>query len=355
MGTDDMEAASEGTSPAKVSLARWVARLCVGIGCLLALALTVLYQCVGDTYWFTDAVVVYPPVMWCIPLLLAFTPVVIGQSWRLSLVAAATLVAFFLINEEWRSLLRPKFTAESPRADVRVVTWNIYGISDWTSTLNELAQWDPDVVFFSETPDGPVSDEIRQHLQGPWEGYHWWDQGDSALLSRWPVDVLESAKVGPWDKPVLGRVAVPLSPDGATTRPLLVCGIRLLMPPSATSPTEWFGGTAQWPQIHVQRVNQYASVVDLLNANRLADEPVLLAGDFNVRAGSKSLGALNAAGYRDTWPTAGTGWGGTFMVEVPAARIDQVWTSDNMRGVRARVLRGPVSDHRYVVADLAFN
>src|SRR5690606_11190851 len=166
-----------------------------------------------------------------------------------------------------------------------------------------------------------------------------------ALLCRWPTEVLDSRKVGPWDKPVLARITLPAE-DNTSTRSLLLCGLRLLMPASASSPLNWFGGTAQWPAIHNQRVDQYRQVGELVQDNRLESEPAIIAGDFNVRAGSKSLKSLQDKGYHDTWPKAGTGWGGTFMVELPVARIDQIWASDHLKETRARVLRGPISDHR---------
>lgn len=254
-----------------------IAWISLAAGATLALVLTILYLWIGDTHWMSDAIVVYPPVMWSIPLALLLIPVLLGKSWRLIAAAAMLIFSFLLINEEWRSLLRPSMTPDTQRSDLRVITWNIYGLSDWTTVLNELQQWEPDIVVFAETPDGAASDAILEHLTGPWEGFQWYDQGDSALLCRWPTEVLDSRKVGPWDKPVLARITLPAE-DNTSTRSLLLCGLRLLMPASASSPLNWFGGTAQWPAIHNQRVDQYRQVGELVQDNRLESEPAIIAG-----------------------------------------------------------------------------
>ena len=80
-------------------------------------------------------------------------------------------------------------------------------------------------------------------------------------------------------------------------------------------------------------------------------DAAILAGDFNTTGGAKALSPLREL-LIDTWVVAGLGWGGTMDVHTPVARIDQVWVTPNIETVSARVHKGPVSDHRYLVVDM---
>lgn len=93
------------------------------------------------------------------------------------------------------------------------------------------------------------------------------------------------------------------------------------------------------------------------------DGPFVLAGDFNMAAGSRPSRQLPNS-WRDAFREAGEGFGHTFPVGMsvprwrlpitfPLVRIDYVITSPELTPRYARVPRMPGSDHFPVVADLA--
>jgi len=89
-------------------------------------------------------------------------------------------------------------------------------------------------------------------------------------------------------------------------------------------------------------------------------DAVVLAGDFNAPFGTNHLRELRAAGLRDAHQSAGRGRGGTWpetgppMGWAPKIALDHVLFSDGLRCVGARVGRAFGSDHRPVVARLAW-
>lgn len=80
---------------------------------------------------------------------------------------------------------------------------------------------------------------------------------------------------------------------------------------------------------------------------------MVLAGDFNTPARSRSLAPIRAM-LDDVWLVSGRGWGATMTADFPVARIDQVWVEPaRLRPLAAWVHHATGSDHRMVVADVA--
>ena len=330
----------------------WLGRASLTFGILLAAVLTVLYHTIGDRHWLSDIIVVFPPTAWCLAIIVLFIPVAVSGSWRLAGVAIITIISFLIINEEWLSLLRKPMTPQSPRDGLRVICWNQFTNTDWTIPFQDLSPWDPDVVVFTESPDGQASEAIHKQLTGQWKGYHWHDEGDSAILSRFPMEVITSKKIGPWDKPALARLEIPPAGNSPTTHTIILCGVRFMFSAAAQPPTALLGDLSGWPAHHKLRLAQFDNFRELLADIRGDKEQVIVTGDFNTRGGSKSLRALRKAGLHDGWPESGTGWGATYMAELPIARIDQTWLSSGLRASQSRAIRGRISDHRMVIMDI---
>jgi vancomycin resistance protein VanJ len=82
-----------------------------------------------------------------------------------------------------------------------------------------------------------------------------------------------------------------------------------------------------------------------------ADVPIILGGDFNLPAGDKLFRILPPR-IRDTFRTAGHGWGDTLANDIPFVRIDQIWCDGHFRPISTRAQKTVNSDHRMVICDL---
>jgi endonuclease/exonuclease/phosphatase (EEP) superfamily protein YafD len=311
----------------------------------LIVVLNVLYLTIGDRTPLTEYLTIWPPVLWLGLLAVVAVPLFWRQRRGPALVLAGALVLFALALIEWRALLRWGVREKSSNA-VRVMTWNIGG--GYTSKgqlLDEMAAWQPDIVFLQETPDGAASFN-EDDLTGHWQGFTWIDAGDCGLLSRWPMRELLTEQVGPWSKPQ--AVAI----DGPWEAPLLAINARLMLPSLELAP---FTGRA-WGNLveaNRQRVAQFPSLVQLVD-KRLEQESfggVMLGGDFNTDASARSLLPMRGE-LADVWRVAGRGWGATATREFPVARIDHLYISDGLVPTQAFVARSSLSDHRPLAADL---
>ena len=96
-------------------------------------------------------------------------------------------------------------------------------------------------------------------------------------------------------------------------------------------------------------------------SDRVADEslPVIVAGDFNFTPRSAQAAALRRLGLAEAQQAAGRGRGATWPVisfyrYLPGLRLDQVYVSEELTCIEARTGGGSGSDHRPVVAKVAF-
>lgn len=327
----------------KASSRGWTAVAWVLSGLLLVLLM--VHLTVGDRAPAGEWLTVWPPLLWWAPALVVSAVPLVRATPRARWTLAAALLLFALLLIEWRPLLRFGSPAESPDT-VRVVTWNVGGgYPSNAALLEELAGWQPDLVLLQESPDGAAG-FLAEDLIGHWDGWTWTDAGDCGVLSRWPVRVLATRSVGPWEAPQALAVD---RPDGDA---LLVVNVRLMLPSLRLFPVS-ASARADFAQAHRQRVGQYAALVDLVRELQAAEPfaATIVGGDFNVDAGARSLAPIRAVAH-DVWPTAGRGWGATITREFPVARIDHLHVAGGLRPTSARVAKSSLSDHRPLVVVL---
>lgn len=302
--------------------------------------LAFLYRYVGDTTWWSECLTVWPPFVWCA----VFAPraALLLKRRRFGEVAAVALGAslFLLLAVEWRTLLRRAESTDFSSPDrLRIVSWNVAG----DMPMDDLARANPDVAFLQE-----IGSLEPRHLEaGRFAGYHWKGELDPGTLSRFPIERLPTARVGPWQAPQVLKAALP---DGRT---LLLVNVRLVLPAFVVAAAS-FEAPTLLEEMHRQRVDQFPRLAALIARTVAEQRPsaTILCGDFNTPGGIASLRPLGTA-LRDVWPEAGGGWGGTMTSWLPVSRIDQCWVSSSLRAVKASVQRGH-SDHRMLVVDLEF-
>ena len=88
--------------------------------------------------------------------------------------------------------------------------------------------------------------------------------------------------------------------------------------------------------------------------------PYIVSGDFNFPETAPQHANLKRAGVREAHELAAIGRGATWPVNsifryiVPGVRIDHIYLSPQLTATTCRTGVGRGSDHRPVVADLAF-
>jgi endonuclease/exonuclease/phosphatase (EEP) superfamily protein YafD len=104
-----------------------------------------------------------------------------------------------------------------------------------------------------------------------------------------------------------------------------------------------------------------AEVSDLLELVAAEKKPVILAGDFNFTETTANAAALRGAGLLDAHELAGSGRGSTWRYRkfglthrLPGFRIDHVYIGPELTCTNAQVLDLPTSDHRPIIADVAW-
>ena len=84
-----------------------------------------------------------------------------------------------------------------------------------------------------------------------------------------------------------------------------------------------------------------------------AEKPLLVIGDFNTPSDSAHFDRLRTR-LQGAFETAGTGYAATWPMPVPVLQLDHIWTNKHLRVVRCEHETSLYSDHRAVVADVAF-
>ncbi len=305
----------------------------------------------GDSTVLGEWLVVWPPVGWLL-LLAPRLGLLLHRGERREATWLGVLGLALVLTTTWPELRplwrRPDALSRArhdelrerpapPTLALRVVTWNVSA----TTPLEVLAPLAPDLVLFTEC--GSLEPAARH----PAFASHQRVFGlDPCALSRFPARSLASERVGAWQEPLLLRVEPPAGPS------FLAVGVRLTLPAPVVALAAFEGWNALVTG-HRERILQYERLASLIERTRAREGhlPVVLAGDFNVPGGMRSLSPLGRS-LRDVWFEAGVGWGGTMTESWPVSRIDQVWVSQEISAVEAAVYRGAPSDHRLVMADL---
>jgi endonuclease/exonuclease/phosphatase (EEP) superfamily protein YafD len=338
----------------------WVPRaffiLTLGTTALLA----ILYLLLSDRTWWSECLTIWPSFLWCLGLVPMALFTLSLRRPRCCLILLGVILLFLLLTVEWRSLIRwpngrltAEFAAlrespgESDDTALRLVVWNVADyMSNRLDVLSELEPLSPDLCFLQETGDGRGSFQ-PEDLVGPWEGFHWLDEGDCGLLSRYPIHSLTPPSAYPVGTRMQATLELP-SGDRA-----LIANVHLTMPALAFNIWIKPFPRNQVIETHRRRLAEYTELLTRIDAAREEHDlsSVILAGDFNVPGRMATLAPFRER-FHDVWRTGGIGWGATMTAEFPVARIDHCWVTDDIEPVAARVHPTEVSDHRILVIDM---
>jgi endonuclease/exonuclease/phosphatase (EEP) superfamily protein YafD len=278
------------------------------------------------------AVAYYALTPMVIAIILALTGVLLLASRR-PLSACATLFAALLMAVvEGSNQLGLASCASYDRPQLRVVTWNVGGLRGRPRALRAnvadvLAGLNADIAVLSEAPRFSTSNPDSWRSSFP--GYSVAVPGDGLgliLISKSSLLDVRLHELGKRAHLVTARgtfhgrsleiflVDFPSNPRAI--RQPLIQSPQLLRPPSS--------GNGR-----------------------------VLMGDFNTPRDSKWFAAYDGL-YTNAFDQSGQGWRGTWPSLVPVLDIDHIWIAGNLLAVCTQVPAIRSSDHRPVVADLAW-
>lgn len=319
--------------------AQWVrrsGRASAGLSLVLLLAIVVSYWGRFDA---CAAVTVYPAWFWfaagvtlLVPALRMRTPlarIVIGL-W------CVYLLAFF---DSPLSLMRAFFPSPPAATGIRIATLNCAGEP---AAGREVLTQNPDIVLLQETPSREAVAAIAAELYGD-QAHSCWS-ADNSLVSRFDMELMPipeanranyvHARIQVADGPVVDVVSVRLFPT-----PLRM---------DLWNPRCWqvYADNSRKHRGQLARIASQLRTVP-------ADRPLILAGDFNAPPGDAVFRLLRPR-LSEAFAAAGRGWGRTFMSGFPILRIDQVWSSQQLKPIQVFAVASDHSDHKMVVADFDF-
>lgn len=285
-----------------------------------------------------EAVTVWPSWIWLLP------GVVISLTMKRKLIWKAVrwpLLAWFLVGalfSEVRSVVSLPAARPLARSEVlRVVTFNLSG--EMTAGLKEIAEHGPDIVLVQESAS--VSD-LGALV-------------DEALGSDYEAVVGVDCSVF-----VKGRI---VEEDTSSTnftlvRAVLESGAELYIVSLRMYPP-WprldYWTLDCWRSYSEHRVDHIDELKEIWSSvtKICGDSPVIFGGDFNV-VPCRGITEVFEGEMTDSFKVSGRGWYATALNSMPLFRIDQVWSSGELRAYESRSYRSAVSDHRSVVADFVW-
>jgi vancomycin resistance protein VanJ len=294
------------------------------------------------------------------PFLITIVLARVLRSRALALVSIGAVALFaHQFGDQVLSVLGPPDRAASaaPAAQLRVLTLNLYGSSVNREALVELLRtWRPDVVLLQEvTPR--FAETVRPSIAGeyPYEvavGLDYLYKG-GVTWSRLPLGTAERLELGDAAN-VLHRVSV-----STAFGDVWFYNVHLANPTSLGRDDGLLGAFRR-----LQSDQRDQELGRLAEQTARAGGSFVLAGDFNIPAGSRAYRAFPSA-WRDAFAEAGRGFGHTFpatvpgrrgapwsAISLPLIRIDYILTSPGLRPRAAWTQRVAGTDHLAVIADL---
>lgn len=235
-----------------------------------------------------------------------------------------------------------------PRAapDLRVATYNVYVHSPTTASVEELvATASPDVLLLQE-----VFPEREAQLAAALRGRYAHQLavqspgvGGVMVLSQYPI--VDTRPVAMAEPGTRDTTVVVLDVDGQRVQ---------VVPVHLTSPCPRCGASMT-ERLDIEGDRRRAELASVLRALE-PGVPAVIGGDLNSTERSEPYRLLTRVGFQDPHRAAGQGPGFTWpndRLPFPVLRIDWILTR-GLVAVDAWVGDGGASDHRPVVADLAF-
>jgi endonuclease/exonuclease/phosphatase (EEP) superfamily protein YafD len=272
----------------------------------------------------------------------AWIGVVVAGLGRRFLLAGAALVIVaaqlaFLVPELSAARPAPAWTAQAPT--LRLVDANVYNENpSMVGYVREISTIGPQLLTMEEANPNDVAQLTRS---GALEGLPYrfevrrWDPFAFFVASRYPLS--GTRVVSLYGRPLIVQTTVEL--------------------PFGPQPVWIVHTIAPLPSSFVQWKGQLALIGRLLRAR--GPKGLLVIGDFNATWGSRGFRDLLDAGLTDAAAARGQAfemtWSQDLWILPPLVRLDHVLTGPGLAVTRIATDSGPGSDHRDLIATVAFD
>ena len=309
------------------------------------IGLQVIWWQSREQYWPVALLVMFSH-WWMLPALALF-PLALFARWRSNAFSLGVVALSFLWIYGAFLLPAPAQPASRPNR-LTVATINTGGYRGNPEEIADtILRTQADLVTLQEIVDAYV-DEVQERTleRYPYQVY----RGGRALLGVAPIQDAEFVDVD--NDPSRPHLFARVQMEGRSFR---VVAAHTHPPVSV-------------PLLYGRRYQphpQSASMAEALGKLTLASgEPAILLGDLNFPMRSTGYLALRGLGLHDAYRRAGRGWstGATWpegierfgIVAEPFIRLDYVWHTGHFTAIDAYVGQPFVSDHRPVIATLAW-
>lgn len=348
----------------------WGSGLLVTVGATGVLAAeAALHVAPDDFVWLAPAGLVYPISLGLVLLGLAMR-LLVGR-WTDAIVPLIVLAFTF----PHARLLVGGGSLQVEPGDLRVLSWNVrqfdrYNKLEGAATRDAVLEWlaaaEADIVCLQEVFEDrrrqPYVDTRRvkramdlAHTHADFENEQGLNQVFGVLtLTRFPIIGRKRLQFA--NDPGNGAIVTDVRRDADTLRIINVHFSSLRFDqadytavregPDAASGRRLLGRLKRAWEKRAEQVRQVQEVVES------SPYPVVLCGDFNDTPMSYALHTLRSAGLSDAFAEAGSGFGGTYIGDLPPLRIDYVLVSEGVTPVRVEVGKEVLSDHRSLTAVL---
>jgi len=256
--------------------------------------------------------------------------------------------SILILSDEARSIARiggvqPEIGEPEPflnRRPLRVITCN------WSSLRkpldNEIAPWNPDIVFIQEMPHPYLLKQLADTLYGQTGDYRYDEDHACGIVLR-------------------GRITKALLEPRYRSQYLtarLLNGeqielVNLHLQQASTNLSLW--RPSCWREHQTNRSERRDelrfALAFLKEYTPFPNRPTLIAGDFNAPA-TDGAAHLLKDDFTDTFRAVGTGWGNTYHRRIPILRLDQIHASHHFLPIRSKAVTTSESEHRFLVSDL---
>jgi vancomycin resistance protein VanJ len=298
----------------------------------------------GNGVWFVDVAGYVLPWLFVPSLLLLPAALLLRRPHSLKVLAAVPPALFLLT---YGHLYLPRWPVRAAGPAFTVLTHNVlYTNEDADALVASIEAHAPDFFGLRELA-GPMAEALESHLAGRYP-YHRVEPG-CGFWSRYPILAYEAFHLvegeGAWAQQFV------LDIDG---QEVTVLSVHPRSPPVYSLPLSDL--PAAMPTAFPNQ-DRDADLGGLLARLEGIEGPLIVIGDFNA-TDQQSLYAPLARRLRDAYRESGWGMGFTYSrwpdVGLALWRIDYVFYTPELVALSARVGDYAGSDHRPVIARLAF-